>query len=153
MLNTVLKDTSSGKVLHVYGDPSGHPTLVTTDYGRLHGTFASAVATAGNTAVIIATRGNEGITLTDLIVNIDKTNGASATVQVTDADGSGPVLLAVISSDLGTSMAIAFQGNFSTWQSARVEVIAVAAEANVTMGYYRTPEDTTLTFAAWDEKR
>jgi hypothetical protein len=153
MIKSVLIDPSSGKLLHVYDDPSGHPTLVTTDYGRLHGTFASGTGTAGNTTTIIAAKSNEGITLTDLVINIEKTNNASATVEVTDADGNGPVVLAVISADLGTSMAIAFQGNFATWQAARVEVVAVAADANVTVGYFRTPEENTLTFDAWDEQR
>lgn len=152
MIKVRLTDTATGKDLHTYADPSGHPTIVTTDYARLHGTFASVVGPIGTTTVVAA-RGDEGITLTDLIVNISKANNASATVEVTDADGNGPILLAVVESDTGATMAISFQGNFATWKAARVEVVAVAAEANVTVGYYRTPEENTKTFAEWDAMR
>jgi len=153
MIKVRLIDTATGKDLHTYADPSGHPTFVTTNYARLHGTFASVVGGTGVTTTVIAARGDEGITLTDLIVNISKANNASATVEVTDADGNGPVLLAVVESDTGATMAIPFQGNFATWKAARVEVVAVAAEANVTVGYYRTPEENTKTFAEWDAMR
>ena len=153
MIKAVLTDASTGKEIHVYKDPSGHPTLVIATYGRLHGTFASVVGTSGNTTIVVAAKGDEGITLTDLIINIEKTNNASATVQITDADGNGPIILAVVASDTGATMSIPFQGNFATWKSARVEVVAAAADANVTVGYYRTPEETTKTFAEWDALR
>jgi len=153
MIKSRLADSATGKNLHTDNDPSGEPTLVTTDYARLHGTFASATGTAGTTSTVIAARGNEGITVTDLIVNIEKTNNASATVQVTDASANGPVVLAVVAADTGGTLAISFQGNFATWKAARIEVVAVAADANVTVGYYRTPEENTLSFATWDARR
>lgn len=153
MIKTRLTDPGTGKALHTYKDPSGHPTLVTTNYARLHGTFSSATGGAGATTTIIAARGNEGITLTDLIINIEKTQNASATVQVTDAAGNGPVILAVVASDTGATLAVSFQGNFASWNAARVEVVAVAADANVTVGYYRTPEANTRAFAEWDALR
>jgi len=153
MLKARLIDIASGKDLHTYSDPSGHPTLVITDYAKLHGTFASVIGTSGDITTIIAARGNQGITLTDLIINIEKTNNASATVQVTDAAGNGPIVLAVVASDTGATMSIPFQGNFSTWKAARIEVVAVSADANVTIGYYRVREDNTLAYAEWDAKR
>jgi hypothetical protein len=153
MIKVRLIDTSTGKDLHTYDDPSGHPTLVTTDYGRLHGTFASAVGGAGVTTTVIAANGGEGITLTDLIVNIEKAPNSVATVQVTDADGSGPVILAVVASDEGSTLAIPFQGNFATWKAARIEVVAVTSAANVTVGYFRTPAHHTPTFDEWDATR
>ncbi len=152
-IDTILIDSKTNKDLHTSEDPSGHPTLVTTDYGRIHGTFASISGTSGSTTTIVAAMGDQGITLTDLIVNIEKTNNAIATVEVTDADGNGPVVLAVVASDTGQTLAIAFQGNFATWKAARIEVVAVAADANVTVGYYRTPKNSTRTFAEWDALR
>ncbi len=153
MLKVRLTDQSTNKELHSDIDNSGKPTLVTTNYGRLHGTFASVVGGSGATTTVIAARDKEGITVTDLIVNIEKSNNASATVQVEDADGNGPIILAVVESDTGATLAIPFQGNFGTWQAARIEVVAVAADANVTVGYYRTPEETTPAFAEWDALR
>jgi len=152
-MHKIIPAYKDGTPLHAYADPSGHPTLVTSTYARLHGTFTSVVGATGATTTVVAARGDEGITLTDLIVNIEKTNGASATVQVEDADGNGPIILAVVASDTGATMAISFQGNFATWKAARIEVVAVNADANVTVGYYRTPEDNTLSFAQWDSKR
>ncbi len=153
MIGVRLIDVATGKDLHTYPDPGGHPTFVISDYARLHGTFASVVGGTGTTTTVIAARGNEGITLTDLIVNIGKTNNASATVQVEDAAGNGPVILAVVASDTGATLGIGFQGNFATWKAARVEVVAVAADANVTVGYYRVPAENTLAFDAWDARR
>ena len=153
MLKTRLTDAATGKGLHVDNDPSGEPTLVSTNYGRLHGTFASVAGGAGATTTVVAAKGNQGITITDLIVNIAKTQNASATVQVEDADGNGPVILAVVASDTGATISIPFQGKIATWKAARVEVVAVAAVANVTVGYYRTPESNTPGFAEWDARR
>lgn len=153
MLKAVLTDSKSKHELRNDNDPSGRPTLVTADYGKLHGTFKSAVGAAGATTVVVAARSHDGITLTDLIVNIEKTPSALATVQITDAAGNGPVVLAVVASDTGATLAVPFAGNFATWESARIEVIAVNAAANVTIGYYRTPEESTLTFSEWDARR
>jgi len=153
MIKTRLIDTASGRDLHTYPDPSGHPTLVTTNYGRLHGVFASVSAGAGATTTIIAAKGDQGIIITDLIINIAKTNNASATVQVEDAAGNGPIILAVVAADTGASLAVPFQGNIATWQAARIEVVTVAAVANVTIGYIRSPEENTLPFAQWDARR
>lgn len=153
MIKVRLIDMATGKDLHTYPDPSGHPTFVISDYARLHGTFDSVIGSTGATTTVIAAKGNEGITLTDLIVNIEKANNASATVRVADAAGNGPIILAVVDSDTGATLAIPFQGNFATWKAARIEVVAVAADTNVTVGYYRVPAENTLAFDAWDARR
>ena len=64
-----------------------------------------------------------------------------------------PIILAVVASDTGASIAIPFRGKFGTWQGAWVEVVAVSADANVTLGYFRTPEAKTMAFAEWDASR
>jgi len=84
---------------------------------------------------------------------INNYSGLSTVTKPTVAAGNGPVVLAVVESDTGASIAIPFQGNFSTWKAARVEVVAAAADANVTVGYYRVSEDNTPTYAEWDAKR
>ena len=154
MLKIRIIDTATNKDLHTYPDPSGRPTLVTTDYGRLHGHFASVTATAGTTT-IVAPKGGEGIAITDLIVNIAKGNGASATVQFEDADGNGPIILAVLDAETSTgrNMSIPFQGKFTGWKAARIEVVVAVSTANVTVGYYRIPEDNTLSYSEWNATR
>ena len=153
MLKVQLTTGHNGKELHSYDGLDGEPVLVTTTHARQHGVFASIVGASGGTSTIIASNSNQGIVITDLIVNIEKANNASATVQIEDADGNGPIILAVVASDTGASIAIPFRGKFGTWQGAWVEVVAVSADANVTLGYFRTPEEKTMAFAEWDASR
>ena len=153
MLKTRLVAGRDNRELHSYDGYDGDPVLVTTTHARQHGKFASTVGASGGTTTVVASNSKEGIVITDLIVNIEKANNASATVQIDDAAGNGPIILAVVESDTGATLAIPFQGLFATWQAARVEVIAVNADANVTLGYYRTPEDKTMAYAEWDASR
>jgi len=120
MLKARLMDTATGKDLHTYPDPSGHPTLVTSNYGRLHGTFGSVTVSAGTTTVIVTARGNQGVVLTDLIISLGKQNGASAIVRFNDA-ASNTIVVAQVIRDVGASMSIPFQGNWAGWQGSYLD--------------------------------
>ena len=156
MLKTRLVDPITGKDLHTYPDPSGHPTFVTTDYGRLHGTFASTVWTAATaTTTVVAANSNEGIVLTDLILSCEKVNAGSVTVNYNDADTNAVTIMAADINDAPVNLAIPFQGNWAGWQGCFIEVIVVGLNCNgsLALGYYRTPEENTLSYAAWNTLR
>jgi len=153
MIKTRLTDTGTGKNLHTYPDPSGHPTLVITDYGRLHGTFASAVIGSATTTTIVDSAGDKGVSLTDLIISVGRTNGTEVTVQFTDSTPN-TVVIAKVVTDNGATVAIPFQGNWGGWKASQIDVITNnAADVSVAVGYYRTPEENTLAFPEWDARR
>jgi hypothetical protein len=154
MIKTGLTESKSGKGLHTFNDPSGHPTLVTSDYASLHGTFAEVTLAGAATQTIVEARSNEGIVLTDLIVASEKSAGGKVTIQFTDGVNTINILeLTAVNQQV--NMSIPFRGNFAGWQACDIKVVTtgVNIDGSATVGYYRTPEETTLPFEEWDANR
>ena len=156
MLKTKLVASRNGREYHSYDGYDGDPVLVTTRHAEHDGHFVSAVwttATAGTT--VIASKNKEGIVLTDLIISAEKLTGGYITIQFNDADSNNVVIMRIDMNDAPVNMAIPFNGKWAGWQGSYVEVIVVGNNMDgcLALGYYRTPEEKTLAYDAWDAER
>ena len=154
MIKTNLIESGSGRSLHTFLDPSNHPTLVVSDYALLHGTFTAVTLTGAATQTIVEARSKEGIVLTDLIIASEKSTGGKISIQFTDGVNTINILQ-MTAVNQQVNMAIPFRGNWAGWQGCDIKVVTtgVNIDGSVSVGYFRTPEETTLTFADWDARR
>lgn len=153
MIKAVLTALKSKKALHTYEGLDGEPVLVVTTHAHQNGYFKAAQRSTAGTTVIAQPNGNDAICLTDMIITTDKVNGASLTVQITD--GVNTIILAsALVTDAPCNIAIPFQGNWTGWQAAHVDMVTVSTvAATVSLGYYKIPADKALPYAAWNALR
>ena len=153
MIKAELITAEGGMALCTYEGICGKPVLSTTTYGKQNGRFKAAQRTSAGTTIIAQPSGNDAISLTDMIITTDKVNLATMTVQITD--GANTVILAAATvTDSPCNIAIPFQGNWTGWQAAHIDLVTVGnVKATVSIGYYKIPADKALPFAAWDALR
>jgi hypothetical protein len=155
MIRTVLREADSKEPLHTDRDPSGNPTLVTTNYGKQYGTFSASTISGANTTTIVEAKGNQGIVLTDIIAAFEK-NAATGNVTLQFSDGVNTVIIAGFElSAQPQSLVMPFQGHWAGWQACDIQVVSDAAgnTGTVSVGYYRTPTNSTLAYDEWDARR
>jgi len=153
MIKSVLTESGSGRQYHTSPELSLDPTLLTTNYGRVHGTFASVTLATAGTQTIVEANENEGIVITDLLISGEKVNGGTIAIQFTDAVNIVQIFLATVT-DGPVNFAVPFQGRWAGWQACDIKVVTVGnIDGSVAVGYYRTPEEFTLPFAEWDAAR
>jgi len=153
MIKVALKNSKSGKDLLSQDNGEG-PVLITSTYGAANGHFKAETLTAAGSVTVVAPLTGDGVVLTDLIMTTDKTNGATATVIITDGTNS----ITLVSGDMTNApvnIAIPFGGLWQGWRSAAVQLDMVGANGTATLaiGYYHTQQKDTLTFSEWDALR
>jgi hypothetical protein len=129
------------------------PSLISHTYGQIKGAFDSTLLSAADTYELVGVTGNESIALTDLIVSAEKKNAGTITIQFNDGTYTEGVVLATVT-DAPINLAIPFVGHWQGWRAAYLEVITSEAIAGcVAVGYFKLPEDKSLTYSEWDAMR
>ena len=130
----------------------GCPVLVTTEYAKEHGVFKTLVFTSSGTEIIVEAFDLEGLVITDLILSAEKKD-AIISIQFTDAVNTENILVVNVI-DKGMTLAHAFQGKWAGWQGCDIKIVTDKdVDGSIAIGYYRTPEDKTLAYEAWDAER
>ena len=151
MIKARLVRGSDQKDLSTHTGYHGEPVLVTTTHAKQHGQFKTSTLPNGTTIVIEASD-LEGIVITDLIFSAEK-KGATISIQFTDAVNTEVIFLVDVT-DKGMAFSHNFGGRFAGWQGCDIKIVCSAAvNGSIAIGYYRTPENKTLPYAAWDAQR
>jgi hypothetical protein len=152
MIKAILTAIGSKKALHTYDGIDGLPILVTTTQGHINGRFKAAQRSTAGTTIIASVNGDDALCLTDLILTTDKVNG-SVTIQYTDGVNT-VIIVAANTADAPCNIAIPFQGNWTGWKAAHIDMVTVGTVlATVSLGYYKIPADKALPYAAWNALR
>jgi hypothetical protein len=102
---------------------------------------------------MIPVRASDAISLTDIIVTTDKTQGGLFSLSLTD-DVETETLVSGAFSDAPVSVNLSVRGRFESWQGCRLELATVSTGVvSCTVGYFRVPEVTARTYAVWNSQR
>ena len=150
MIKQALADLASGIALKVLRGLDGTPTLAVESYQRIHGAFAAITSSGVATTLVAAPDGSGALILTDLLVSTEKRAGSTVVIQFTD----GANTVTIIDLDTATDPVVfahAFQGRWSGWQGARLEMVTDVAlqRATCAIGYVKVPETSAPTYAEW----
>ena len=131
-----------------------HDILVVNNPQKVHGRFKSVTHGATTTQRLATPDGNGHIELTDLIITTEKKSLSVLTVQFNDGTDVEVILTAYLA-DAPVGIAIAFQGGWTGWQKAYVEVdmTGAAALGSTAIGFIKHTETFAITYTAWLERR
>ena len=155
MLKSYLVSLENGHELQNYVGVDGTTCLGVMTFGEANGHFNAETRTTAGTTIIIAARGNDAFSLTDIIVTTDKTAGASFSLSITDGSQT-EVLAAAAFADAPVAINLSVRGRMESWQACRLDLTTVGGVAHTvscTVGYFRVPEKVARTYAVWNSER
>jgi hypothetical protein len=153
MLKTFLASLSNGHELQNYEGVDGSTCLGVMSFGEANGHFNSEVRISTGTTIMIPSRALDAISLTDIIVTTDKTQGGLFSLSLTD-DVETETLVSGAFSDAPVSVNLSVKGRFESWQGCRLELDTTSTGVvSCTVGYFRVPEVTARTYAVWNSER
>jgi hypothetical protein len=155
MIKATLTDMPSNRQLRVFTDIDASVSLGTKTYGEANGHFNAEQRTSAGTTTMIATRGQDAFSLTDIIVTTDKAAGCSFTLDITDGVETETIVGASFA-DAPVTIALPVKGRLESWRGSRLDLTTVGGVAHtvtVTIGYFRVPTIVARSYAVWDEER
>ncbi len=154
MIQTQLVD-SNGYALHVapplVGKSMGQ-ILVTESQARIHGVWRTSKITTQTTTTLVQAVNGGAIILTDIIVNVDRTNLLTLVIRFGDGTNN-EVLFEPDVSNLQFNQSFSPAGRFGGWKDADLQAVTGGADGltSITIGYYHiTGADA---FEDWNSKR
>jgi hypothetical protein len=153
MIKTFLASLSNGHELQNYEGIDGTTCLGVMTFGEANGHFNSEVRNSTGTTIMIPVRAFDGISLTDIIVTTDKTQGGLFSLSLTD-DVESETLVSGAFSDAPVSVNLSVRGRFESWQGCRLDLDTTSTGVvSCTVGYFRVPEVTARTYVVWNSER
>ena len=130
------------------------PLIGVTTQPSVFGRFKTASLTETGNSIIVTPPGDESIVLTDLIVTAEKKNLGIDTLRFYDGTNTVDIIIASVA-DSPVNIAIGFQGCWQGWKDAYLQLVQTGANhyANVAVGYYFMPKETTHAYAEWNSLR
>lgn len=152
MIKSILTESASGQELYI-AKQNGDKVLITQTHAQIEGRFKSAVLTDAGTITIVEPLSGGCITLTDMILASDKTEGATIIVQFNDGTNTETIVNTDMS-DAPVNIAINFTGYWHGWRDAWLELIISGGtnpSASCAVGYFKLHNS--MLYSEWDALR
>jgi hypothetical protein len=150
MINTILKDESTGESLRTEIDFDGKKILIIDSIDRLKGLWTSVLNLGVDTTIPITSKVSESFLLTDIIIGSKKPIPNSSVV-IRISDGTNNEVLIVLDNAQRITFSHSFRGGIRSWKDSYVEVITDTnlQEVSTLCVYARISIEYTQTYNQW----
>ena len=155
MIPVALAHSKDSKELHTVEsiiEPEHGRILVTESQARSHGVWVHSKITTQTTTNIASAIPGGAIVLTDLVVNVDRTNSLTLVIRFGDGTNN-EILFEPDVNNLQFNEVFQPQGFFGGWKGANLQAVTGGAngETSITVGYYHLRKG--MEYSTWDSLR